>query len=71
MSKFERMIRNPEICGGQLIFKGTRVMVSIVFECVKEGLSFNEILESYPSISQEDIDEAFKYVINILQKTNR
>ena len=72
MSKsVNRIVSDPEICGGQPVFTGTRVMVFIVFECIKEGLSFTEILESYPSITLEDITAALDYVINYFKKTNR
>ena len=71
MAIFERIVRDPEIRGGQPTFKGTRVMVWIVFECIKAGMPFSEILEEYPSITQDDIDAAFDYVVKILQKTRR
>ncbi|MHA1761523.1 MAG: DUF433 domain-containing protein [Candidatus Heimdallarchaeota archaeon] len=61
MSKFERIVRDPEICGGQPTIKGTRVLVTVILDCLKEGISFNDILESYPSITREDIQEIITY----------
>ena len=61
MSKFERIDRDSEICGGQPTIKGTRVLVTVILDCLKEGISFNDILESYPSITREDIQEIITY----------
>ncbi len=61
MSKFERIVRDPEICGGQPTIKGTRVLVTVILDYLKEGISFDEILESFPSITREDIQEIITY----------
>lgn len=61
MSKFERIIRDPEICGGQPTIRGTRVLVTVILDYLKDGISFNEILESFPSITREDIQEIIAY----------
>jgi uncharacterized protein (DUF433 family) len=61
MSKFERIVRDPEICGGQPTIKGTRVLVTVILDYLKEGISFDEILKSFPSITREDIQEIIAY----------
>lgn len=61
MSRFERIVREPEICGGQPTIKGTRVLVLDILDWLKEGETFEEILESFPSISREDIQEILAY----------
>lgn len=61
MSKFERIVRDPEICGGQPTIKGTRVLVTVILDNLREGISFDEILESFPSITREDIQEIITY----------
>ncbi len=66
MSKFERIVRDPEICGGQPTIKGTRVLVLDILDWVKEGLSFDEILESFPSITREDIQEIIAYAKDMI-----
>ncbi|TFF88401.1 MAG: DUF433 domain-containing protein [Promethearchaeota archaeon] len=40
MNKFKRIIRDPEICGGQPVIKGTRVLVLDILDWLKEGKSF-------------------------------
>lgn len=61
MSRFERIVRDPEICGGQPTIKGTRVLVLDILDWLKEGETFEEILENFPSITREDIQEILAY----------
>ena len=61
MAKFERIVRDPEICGGQPTIKGTRVLVTVILDYILEGNSFEEILEGFPSITLEDIQEIIIY----------
>ena len=57
MSKSKRIVRDPEICGGQPTIQGTRVLVLDILDWIKEGYSFDEILLNFPSITREDIQE--------------
>jgi uncharacterized protein (DUF433 family) len=49
------IVRDPNILGGRPVFRGTRVPVEVLFENLKDGLSLDEILESYPSLSRDDL----------------
>jgi uncharacterized protein (DUF433 family) len=66
MSKYSRIVRNPEICGGQPTIRGTRVLVLDILDWIKEGETFNSILENFPSISKEDIQEIIRYAQDII-----
>ncbi|MBD3213323.1 MAG: DUF433 domain-containing protein [Candidatus Lokiarchaeota archaeon] len=66
MSKYENIIRDPEICGGAPVIKGTRVLVMDILDWIKEGKTFEEILENYPTISREDIREIISYAQDII-----
>ena len=61
MSSYARIVRNPEICGGQPTIRGTRVLVLDILEWIKEGETFETILTNFPSISREDIQEIIRY----------
>lgn len=52
---------DPEVAHGQACFKGTRVLASVVLDNLATGLSAEEILRSYPSISQDAIQAAIAY----------
>ncbi len=46
----ELVARDPEILGGRSVFRGTLVPIEILFENLDDGLSLDEILDSYPTI---------------------
>jgi len=58
---FERISVDPNICHGKACIKGTRVMVSTLVDSVATGISFEEIVKSYPSITEDDVREALAY----------
>lgn len=57
----ERISINPRVCHGKPCIRGTRVTVSVVLANVEDGVSREEILSSYPSLTSEDIDAAIAY----------
>ena len=52
---------DPRVCHGQACIKGTRIMVSIILDNLAEGLTTQEIVESYPSLTSEAIQAALLY----------
>jgi hypothetical protein len=42
--------RDPEICGGETVLKGTRVTLRTVLASLADGSSFEQILADYPRI---------------------
>ena len=57
----ERIVRDPGICGGEAIFKGTRVTLRTVLASLAEGDSMETILASFPSLSPEDVRAAIAF----------
>ena len=51
----------PEICHGKACIKRTRIMVSIILDCLASGMTHEQILYSYPTLSEEDIFAALAY----------
>jgi len=66
LSKYDCIIRDPEICGGAPVIKGTRVLVMDILDWIKEGKTFEEILANYPTISRNDIKEIISYAQDII-----
>ena len=56
---------DPQICGGQVCIKGTRVMISVILDNLAEGHSVEDILENYPTLTKEGILAAIKYASEI------
>src|SRR5437762_465405 len=53
------IVADPEICGGQPTFKGTRIMVWIVLEQLEDGLTWEEITREWDGkVDDEAIAEA-------------
>lgn len=44
---------DPEIMGGVPVFTGTRVPVSALLENLEAGVSLDEFLENFPTVSRE------------------
>lgn len=42
-----------DILGGQPVFKGTRVPVESLFDHIEAGVSLDEFLEDFPTVSKE------------------
>ena len=56
-----RISANPEICHGKACIKGTRIMVSVILDCLAEGMEKVEIIEEYPGLTIDDIHAAIAY----------
>ena len=44
---------SPEILCGTPVFKGTRVPIQSLFDHLKGGVSLDEFLEDFPSVTRE------------------
>lgn len=54
---------DTRVCGGRLIFKGSRIMVADAVELADDGYSAEEIAAQYKGIiSPEAVEEALKLV---------
>lgn len=52
---------DPDIVGGQVHVRGTRVPVSVVLDCLAAGLDERAIVEQYPSLTVRGIHAAAAY----------
>jgi len=56
---------DPGVCHGKACIKGTRIMVSVVLDNLAAGLTTEEILSSYPSLSPEAVQAAISYAAEL------
>jgi len=54
----ELVVCDPEIMRGTAVFKGTRIPVDLVADMLAQGATAEEILEGYPTLSEEMISLA-------------
>jgi uncharacterized protein (DUF433 family) len=52
---------DPNVCHGQACIKGTRIMVSLILDCLAAGMSEQDILAEYPSLTIEGVRAAAAY----------
>jgi len=57
----DRIVRDPQVCGGQAVFKGTRVTLRTVLASLADGDSIEEILEAFPTLKPEDVRAAIAF----------
>jgi uncharacterized protein (DUF433 family) len=55
------VVSDPEILGGDPVFRGTRVPVHLIAELVTQGSKPAELIESYPRLTAEMIRRAPAY----------
>jgi uncharacterized protein (DUF433 family) len=51
----DRIVRDPAICAGQPIIRGTRVLVRVVLGYLAHGETTARILGEFPSLTEEDV----------------
>ena len=56
---------SPDVCHGRACIKDTRIMVSVVLDNLSIGLSFDELLSSYPSLTMNGIQAAIGYAAEL------
>lgn len=61
MRKLTRITMDPLVMGGKPCIRGMRVTVGMVVGLVASGHSNEQILEAYPYLEKEDIQEALSY----------
>ncbi len=59
---------DPEVCHGKPCIKGTRIMVSVVLDNLAAGVTLDEILRSYPSLTREAVHAAIAYAADLARE---
>ena len=50
-----RIVRDPKICGGEPVIKGTRVTLRTVLASLAEGATIEEIVDDFPTLTEDDV----------------
>ena len=61
MESEEHFVRDPRICGGETVVKGTRVTLRTILASLAEGATVEEILEDFPTLSEKDVRAAIAF----------
>ena len=63
------IISDPEILHGEPVFRGTRVPVKNLFECIEAGDPLEEFLEGFPGVSRDQAVQAIEEARTLLMAT--
>lgn len=55
MNYLEYLVRDPQICGGEPVVRGTRVTVRTILASLAEGSTIEEILKDFPTLTEQDV----------------
>jgi uncharacterized protein (DUF433 family) len=55
MNYQDHIVRDPGICGGEPVIRGTRVTLRTLLASLAEGSTEAEILGSFPALNSEDV----------------
>jgi uncharacterized protein (DUF433 family) len=58
---------DPAILSGKPIIKGTRIPVELLIKLVAQRWTDEQIINEYPMISKEDIQEALQYAERLIR----
>ena len=61
----EAITADPDVIHGQVRFKGTRVPVSVVLDCLAAGMSEDQIRNEYPTLPDRAVRAALAYAAEL------
>jgi uncharacterized protein (DUF433 family) len=59
---------DPDVCHGRACVRGTRVFASVVLDNLAAGLSVEELLQSYPTLSREAVQGVIAYAAELARE---
>ena len=57
----DHIVSGPAILVGKPTIKGTRISIELIFGWLANGWTFEQVLESYPHITRDDIQAALAF----------
>ena len=61
---------DPEVLGGQTVFKGTRVPIETLFDHLESGSSLDLFLEDFPTVSKDQAIAVLEIANKLLNSKN-
>ena len=55
------IVRDPEICGGEPVIRGTRVTLRTILASLAEGAWMDEILADFPTLTEAQVRGVIAY----------
>ncbi|MGR3302547.1 MAG: DUF433 domain-containing protein [Candidatus Scalindua sp.] len=61
------IVSDPEILSGKPIVKGTRISVALILQCLASGMTKEDILRGYSTLTQKGIEAALDFAARQFQ----
>jgi uncharacterized protein (DUF433 family) len=62
---FDRITFDPDVMGGRACIRGMRIPVSVIVGQIAHGADFDEILDGYPDLVREDVEQAVQFAASL------
>lgn len=59
---------DPSVCHGQACVRGTRIPASVVLDNLAAGLTVEDLMQSYPTLSREGISASVAYAAELARE---
>ena len=64
----DHVIVDPKVLVGKPVIRGTRISVELLMDRLADGWSREQILESYPRVTREDVLAAIAFVTEVFRE---
>jgi uncharacterized protein (DUF433 family) len=61
MNHEDKIVRDPQVCGGEPVFRGTRVTLRTVLASLAAGDSVENILADFPALQADHVQAAIAF----------
>jgi uncharacterized protein (DUF433 family) len=68
VARFDRITTDPGHMGGLPCIRGLRIPVATVVDMLAEGMTVDEIIEDYPDLQPEDVEQALHYAADSVRE---
>jgi uncharacterized protein (DUF433 family) len=55
------ILRDPKICGGDPVIRGTRVPIRTILASLAEGATIEQILKDFPTLTEKDVQAVIAF----------
>ncbi|MBV9960578.1 MAG: DUF433 domain-containing protein [Acidobacteria bacterium] len=62
---------DPEILSGETVFRGTRVPVAALLDNIEAGLTLDEFLDNFPTVTREQAIQILEFAKETLTRLGR
>ena len=68
MTLDDLIVRDSAVCGGEPVFRGTRVTLRTVLASLADGDSIEQILKSFPTLNERQVRAVIAYAAASVQE---